>query len=420
MMGFELPAVSAIVARLPDPAINLAAYGGVVFPLSLVIEAPIIMLLAASTALSRDWPTYLKLRRFMIWSAVSLTAIHVLVAFTPLFYFVVGDLLGAPEAIREPARLGLMIMTPWTGAIAYRRFQQGVLIRFNRSRLVGVGTAVRLGTNLAVLLAGFTAGGIPGIVVGTCAVAAGVTAEAVFIGFAVRPVLRGPLRAAAITGEPLTLKPFLSFYVPLAMTPLLTLLAQPIVSAALGRLPRALDSLAVWPVISGLVFTLRSLGLAYNEVVVALLDEPGARHALFRFTVILSVAVTLVLFLITVTPLGWLWFAGVSGLEESLARLARTALWIALPIPGLSVFLSWYQGLMVHSRRTRGITESVALYLAANAVFLGAAVRLAPATGVYLGLAAVAIGVAIQAGWLRFRSGPALARIIAADPPPRT
>ncbi len=38
LMGAELPALSAFVARLPDPAINLAAYGGIVFPLALIIE----------------------------------------------------------------------------------------------------------------------------------------------------------------------------------------------------------------------------------------------------------------------------------------------------------------------------------------------------------------------------------------------
>ena len=54
LMGTELPAISAIMARLPDPEVNLAAYGGIVFPLALIIEAPIIMLLATSTALSKD------------------------------------------------------------------------------------------------------------------------------------------------------------------------------------------------------------------------------------------------------------------------------------------------------------------------------------------------------------------------------
>jgi hypothetical protein len=47
LMAFEQPAISGIVARLAEPKINLAAFGGLVFPLTLMIEAPIIMLLAA-------------------------------------------------------------------------------------------------------------------------------------------------------------------------------------------------------------------------------------------------------------------------------------------------------------------------------------------------------------------------------------
>jgi len=58
LMALEGPAISLVVARLAFPEIHLAAYGGLVFPLALLVEAPIIMLLAASTALSKDWSAY--------------------------------------------------------------------------------------------------------------------------------------------------------------------------------------------------------------------------------------------------------------------------------------------------------------------------------------------------------------------------
>ena len=45
LMGIELPAISAVIARLENPTINLAAYGGIVFPLALIIESPIIMMM---------------------------------------------------------------------------------------------------------------------------------------------------------------------------------------------------------------------------------------------------------------------------------------------------------------------------------------------------------------------------------------
>jgi len=415
MMGFELPAVSATIARLPHPEIGLAAYGGVVFPVSLLIEAPIIMLLSASTALCRDARTYRKLRRFMLWSGGSLTLFHLAVAVTPLFDFVVGTLLNAPEEIRGPARLGLAIMTPWTGSIAYRRFQQGVLIRFGRSRLVGIGTVVRLGTNLAVLVAGYLYGGLPGIVVGTIAVAAGVMAEALYVGLAVRPVLRHELPAELPGSEPLTLRRFLDFYVPLALTSILALFAMPVGSAAMSRMPRALESLAVWPVISGLTFTFRSMGFAYNEVVVALLDRPRAYPALRRFAGILAATTSLLLLAIAATPLSRLWFARVSALPPTLAALAGTALWITLLMPALSVIQHWLQGILTHGRRTRAIGEAIVLYLLTLGLVLGVGIRTARLPGIYVGLAATFLGYAVQVGWLAGRSGADRRRLAASS-----
>src|SRR5687768_15295195 len=146
-MGAELPLFTAVVARMPQPEQNLAAYSSLVFPIALTIEAPIIMLLAASTALCSDWRSYVQVRRFMLVAGAALTALHLAVAFTPLFDFVARELIGAPAEVLEPGRVGFRLMTPWTWAIAYRRFQQGVLIRFDRAGAVGTGTLVRLAAN---------------------------------------------------------------------------------------------------------------------------------------------------------------------------------------------------------------------------------------------------------------------------------
>lgn len=306
LMGIELPVLSAIVARLPDPEINLAAYGGVVFPLSLIIEAPIIMLLAASTALSKDWLSYRLIYRFMTITASILTAVHALVAFTPLYDIVVDQIIGAPQEILAPSRIGLMIMLPWTFSIAYRRFHQGILIRYGFSKAVGVGTVIRLSANVIVLISGYLYHQLPGIVVASSAVATGVVAEAIYIGLVVKPVIRNHVMLATPVDPPLNLRTFLDFYIPLAMTSLLTLLANPIGSAAISRMPQALSSLAVWPVITGLVFMLRSLGIALNEVVVALLDTPRSTKNLFRFSLILSAGTTAALLIIAATPISTL------------------------------------------------------------------------------------------------------------------
>lgn len=414
LMGLELPMVSAVIARLPDAKIHLAAYGGVVFPVALMIESPVVMLLSASTALSRDEASYRLVRRFMLGLGLAFTSLHALVAFTPLYDLLAAGVLGVPEPVREPARLGLRLMTPWTLSIAYRRFQQGVLIRFGHPHAVSIGTGVRLGANAVVLAAGSAAGGLPGIAVGTAAIATGVVAEAVYAGLAVRPVRHGALRRAPAVAPALTPGAFVRFYLPLMLTPMLAFLGAPLSSAAISRMPRALESLAVWPVVNGLVFTLRSVGFAFNEVVVALLDRPHALAPLRRFAHGLAFATTAALLLVAATPLGTLWLVRLSALPAELAALGGVALWLSLALPGLNALQSLHQGAIVHSRSTRAVTESVVILLGVTAAVLGAGVAIGRVSGLWVASLAAVAGAGFQVAWLARRSRAAR-RAIAAD-----
>jgi len=415
LMSLEGPAHSAIVARLTDAEINLAAWGGIVFPIALIIESPIVMLLPASTALSKDWRSYAKLRRFMLVAAATLTGLHVLIAFTPLYDVIARHLFGAPEAIIEPGRLGLMIMTPWSAAIAYRRFQQGTMIRFGHSKAVGFGTLIRLTANGIVLLGGYLIGSIPGIIVASTAVATGVTAEAVFAGLRVRPIVERQVRTAPQATEELTARSFLAFYTPLALTALMSFFVSPVGSAAISRMPNALASLAVWPVISGLVFMLRSPCTAYNEVVVALLDEPGALAALRRFARYLGIGSTLAAMAVAFTPLSMLVLKRIMALPPHLLDLGQSALWLSVVLPVLVLLQSWFQGAMVAHKQTRGISEAVTLYLLMICAILGAGVLLQEITGLYVSLAALGMAGSLQALWLWHRSRPAFAVAEARD-----
>lgn len=426
-MAVELPLLAAVVGRLPDERIHLAAYGSIVFPISLVIEAPVIMLLAASTALCSHWEAYRKVFRFMTALCALLTLLHIAVAFTPLYEWVARTLLGAPEAILEPGRLGLQLMTPWTWAIGYRRFQQGVLIRNERGRTVTAGTLVRLAANASMLLilAGLT--DAPGVVVGAGAVAVGVTAEALYIRRRVLPVIEQRVRHAPVSGEPLNLGSFLRFYIPLALTPLITLFIQPLGAAAMARMPANMASLAAWPAVHGLVFISRSLGMAFNEVVVSLAGQPGAVASLRRFGRSLGLVTSLGLLLLAATPLSELWFGSISDLDPELTAVCRLAIGMAVLMPGYAALQSFYQGALVRARRTRPITEAVVLYFLVSVSLLALGVSVTPEdgarwsvgplqlAGIHGALLSFVTAGVIQTGWLWWRSRSTLLRLEAAE-----
>jgi hypothetical protein len=403
LMALEGPLQTIFVARLADPKIHLAAFGSLVLPIAMLIEAPIIMLLSASTALCVDHDAYRRIRRFMHGLSAALTALHVLLALTPLYQLLVVNVLHAPPEIVEPARIGFILMIPWTWAIAYRRFNQGVLIRFGRSITVGIGTLIRLLANGVVLTLGFTVLKVPGTTLACLAVMAGVLSEAAYAGLCVRPVLRTALPQES-ESERLSMRAFLRFYVPLSLTSLILMGIRPMLSAAVGRMPNALDSLAVLPVINGLVFLFRSVGAAYNEVVIAHLDRPGSSIVLARFARRLALATALGLVLITATPLARVWFGTISGLDGALMDLARSGLWITILLPAFAATQSFLQGVIMHSKKTRSITEAVFVYLASSMAVLWIGVAVGGMSGAFVALASMAVGELLRTAWFFWRS----------------
>lgn len=418
-MGLEIPTVSAIVARLPEEKANLGAFGTVVFPVALLIEAPIIMMLAASTALATDTGSYRTLRRWMTLISVALTALHALVAFvTPLREFVATVLLDAPPEMLGPVHLGLVLMLPWTWAIADRRFHQGVLIRFDRQIAVSIGTFIRLASTFTASLAVLAVhrnGGIPGLPFGLLdepphgiaaagfAMSTGVLVEAFYVRACCRRIIHGPMARARAPKHRLDFARFLSFYGPLALTPVLALAAQPIGGAGINRMPLAASSAAAWTVLQGVSFIFRSLGMAYNEVVVRHAGDPGGERTLFRFGLIAGISISTVQLVLAASPLSTLVFEHASNLEPEVASLARTGLLCLSPVPLLYFGHSYWQGRLVHAGRTRGITEATGAFLLASAAVILLGIFVLPFPGAATAALAIVAGGAAQAWWLARR-----------------
>jgi Na+-driven multidrug efflux pump len=113
---------------------------------------------------------------------------------------------------------------------------------------------------------------------------------------------------------------------------------------------------------------------------------------------------TLALFVLAATPLAYFWFGKVSALSPELSELGRKGIWIALPMPFLATLQSWYQGAILYGRQTRGITESVVIYLLTSALILVAGVSYGRNTGLYFGLLALTASMTTQTIWLWYRS----------------
>ena len=159
----------------------------------------------------------------------------------------------------------------------------------------------------------------------------------------------------------------------------------------------------------GVLFVVRSLGVSYNEVVVALIERPGSYVPLRRFARLLALFTTAGLLLFLLPPARTLWFEGLSGLSPRLAALAQTSLWLAIPLPALAAYFSWFQGLVLHSRRTRCVTEAMIVFLCLLVAVLWAGVWWGRTPGLYFGMAAMVTAESGRTAWLWWRGSRARA-----------
>ena len=386
MMSVEGPYIAAIVARMPDAVLNLAAYG-VAFSLAWMAEAPIMMLLTASNALVRDRQTFLAMKRFTYTLVAATTLLVVLGNIPPVFQFFAHDVMALPDDVADLVHVAMLILVPWPGAIGYRRFYQGILVRHRKTRRVAYGTIIRLTTMsvTAGTLAFATA--LHGSSVGAIALTTGVVAEALASRWMARHLIKSLLAThESARPTPLTQGSIAQFYFPLAMTSIISMTTGPILTFFMGHSRNPIESLAILPVVQNMVFMFRSGGVAYQEVGVAMTGDHGeherevARGALF-----LGVCASAALGILTLTPLLDVWLLNLSGLAPELAAYAVLPARLLILLPLMEYLLAYQRSRFILGGGTRKITIATALEVASIAIVLLVCTRQLGMIGVVAG-----------------------------------
>ncbi len=369
MMSIEGPFLAAVIARLGAEEANLAAYG-VAYAFALVAESPVIMLMSASTALCRSRTSYQRLRNFSLLLSLLVTLSLGVFLLPPVFDLVISRFLAMPADIARLIHLALFCLLPWPGAIGIRRFYQGVLIAAHKTRRVATGTLLRLVSMSACALLGYFFSPLEGAVIGALSLSVGVSCEALLTRFLAHQAINEVLnRPAAAEQQLLNYREIWNYYLPLLLTPFIGLSIHPMVTFFLGKSLQAVESLAVMPVIYGLTFIFRALGLSFQEVAIALLGEDPRNYVRVRnFACGLAVFTSGCLALIAFTPLSEIWFKQVSGLSQTLSDFANLPLMITAIFPALTVFFCFQRSVLIVAKQTRPV--SLATALEACAVFL--------------------------------------------------
>ncbi len=357
MMAVEGPFLAAVIARLAEEKLNLAAYG-VAYAFGLVAESPVIMLMSASTALCKDRESYRRLRNFTNALCLAVTLLFIIFLLPPIFRPFAETLLGLPSEVASLTQQALICLLPWPAAIGLRRFYQGVLIASQQTRRVALATSIRVISMAGCASLLYLQGQFAGALIGALSLSVGVSAEALLTRYLSRGAIGKMLATApARDNEPMGYRAIWDYYLPLALTPFIGLSIHPLVTFFLGKSRMPLESLAVMPVIYGLTFVFRALGLSYQEVAIALLGEDKNHAEKVRsFAIGLGLFSSGCLALIAFSPLADFWFRDLSGLSQQLSDFAVLPLQIMAFFPALTVLICWQRAMLIDARITRPIS----------------------------------------------------------------
>lgn len=399
MMAVEGPLLAAVIARMADAELNLAAYG-VAYAFALVAEAPIIMLMSAATALVNGAESYRRLRSFTTLLVVLVTLGMVVLLIPPVFDLLMESLIGLSSGVASRVYLALLVLLPWPGVIGWRRFYQGVLIRNHQTRRVAVATMGRVLLMSLTALLLFRYSGIQGAVLGGIALSCGVIAEMLatrlLAAGAITKTLgredRGPVRNFRELGH---------YYLPLALTPFITLGIHPVVTFFLGKGKMPLESLAVMPVIGALTFVFRAVGLSFQEVSIALLgDNLQGWRQMRNFALLLAVLLSGSLLLIALTPLADLWLLRVSGLNPMLAEFSVLPLQLMALLPAMTVITAFLRALLMGGHLTRPISTATVLEAGVIVLVLTGLMVEGTLSGAVCAAVAYLVGRLFAMGWM--------------------
>lgn len=406
-MAIESPIAVSIISRTPNAATQTAGFL-ILMMLALWIESPVIDLLSTATTLATGQRSLEQIRRFavamMLWTGV----LHALVACTPLFDLITLGLLRLPPEVAESVRWPLIFMIPWSPAIGWRRWQQGIMIKNGQTRAISMGTLLRMFTIAGVGFGLLQFSDLPGIQVAAIALSGSVMVEAFYIHRVAGPSLQQQAMRAS-RDEPLSFGQIWRFHWPLTAATMVTLTATPLVGAYLAQVPDAVTQMAAWQVAASLAWLFRTVTFALPEAVIALHDEPRAHPRLRWFCLSVGISMAAAMVLGVVTGGVYQFFTGPLAVESRVAEWAVLGFSACLALPILAATMSYVRARLTVRRVTMARLAGIAVGIAGLVLVLALGVR-GGMTGVYLAAAALTVGhlgeFLVQAFWWnRLRRG---------------
>lgn len=355
VMALESPMITSGISRLPDAINQLAAFG-FSFAIALLIEGPVIQMLSAGTAVTSSKSSYKKILSIQRFIAIVTLSIHIFLSITPVFYFFALKIMKLPPQLLIPAHKSFVVLIPWAPSIGYRRLWQGVMIKHGRSKYVPIVMVIRIAMAAIILGIGLISKEIDGAVLGGFTLSIGVISGMASAYIFAKPCIDS-LPETSI--KDISKNQMIAFYVPLAITSIITLGVRPLLNIGIVNGNAPVESLALWPVLLAYIFLYTSICQSLQEIIIAEYSKENFKviKSFVNWIAIIMMCFYLLVYLIK--PLWRIWFVNISNTPQETLKYLPISLALFIIIPFISAKISWFRAILVAERKTTSLTYAV-------------------------------------------------------------
>jgi progressive ankylosis protein len=239
--------------------------------------------------------------------------------------------------------------------------------------VVAQASILRLLTVAAVLSCGF-AQKIPGSTLAGLALMIGVIVEAIAVTVATRKYPGAVILAPPVEVLPSNMPEVFSFYWPLANSMLVVWGGRALLIGVISRAQDASLALAAWPAAWGLILVIANSTRMVQQIVIKYRGKVSDLR-LLKFTLMVGSACSLLLLMISTTPLGDRIIQGFIGSDRDLIDRIKPVLLFCTGIPLLVAVQNATQGFLVSEKRTGTVNFSTWLGTASLLIMASTSVR---------------------------------------------
>ena len=373
--------INYALGKTPDTAIALSSYS-VAMSLSMMIMAPIWVLSKATTAVAQNKKSAKNSIRVALQATVLVSAIMILIAYTPLSKFVFTTLMGVSEEIfpHVLAVFKVFILMPILGAI--RATHQSFIALRRKTIWLTIGTIIRIISMFVITKAVIGFNLVKGSYIG---------ALILVIGFGIEGLVwfikgKSWLKEANNNDEEENSVPKIwILLLPLIIAQLINGFVGTGISAGLNRVPNPELALSSYFLSRTIAWIFLAVSFSASQMVLVFVKRHDDLQVVKKFVYVLSVVMVALISILAFTPLGEFVYVNILNVEIGLAKLALKSLAVFAFTPPAMFIVEFYQGILIKGRESKKITLCKVLNITVLTATTFILVKFAPQLGGMIG-----------------------------------